>query len=385
MSSSPPLLDIVVTARPSWARVRSVVSAYSNLAGIEKCRLILVGPAISKRYGDISNQVPPGIPLNTFPTLRDSDDLSSVALSCIEGSEALARHWSANRPNCALVVADRTETLGIALTAALMQIPLIHLQGGEISGSIDDKIRDANTKLSDFHLTTNSFTKERLKSLGEPENRIMVVGCPSLDLVKFEMDRDKPWSPNELSGVGRKITPQDKYGIVMFHPDTLDEGENMLWIDALMGAIKNSDLSWFWFWPNPDHGTSSISKKLRVAREKNILPNVHFLINVSPEIFIRLALRAEIMLGNSSFGIRESSFIGLPVINIGERQQGRQRGNNVLDLLSPKDSELNLQILKMAGRKFSSSNLYGDGDAGLKSAQAISQWVPSLKRRTQYL
>jgi UDP-hydrolysing UDP-N-acetyl-D-glucosamine 2-epimerase len=266
-----------------------------------------------------------------------------------------------------------------------MQIPLIHLQGGEISGSIDDKIRDANTKLSDFHLTTNSFTKERLKSLGEPENRIMVVGCPSLDLVKFEMDTYKPWSPNELSGVGRKITPQDKYGIVMFHPDTLDEGENMLWIDALMGAIKNSDLSWFWFWPNPDHGTSSISKKLRVAREKNILPNVHFLINVSPEVFIRLALRAEIMLGNSSFGIRESSFIGLPVINIGERQQGRQRGNNVLDLLSPKDSELNLQILKMAGRKFSSSNLYGDGDAGLKSAQAIAQWVPSLKRRTQYL
>lgn len=381
MISAPPLLEIVVTARPSWARVNSILLAYANLAGLDKCRLVLVGPAISKRYGDITSQVPHGIQLATFPTLRESDDLSSVALSCIEGSEVLARYWASSRPECALVVADRTETLGVSLTAAIMQIPLIHLQGGEISGSIDDKIRDANSKLSDFHLTTNLQTKQRLESLGEPEDRIRVVGCPSLDIVKRKMEIDEPWDSSEISGVGCKITPADKYGIIMFHPDTLDEEQNIEWVEALIGAIKTSKLLWFWFWPNPDHGTSAISKRLRVAREANLLPNVQFLINVSPDTFIKLALKAEIMVGNSSFGIRESSFIGLPVINIGKRQYGRQRGENVLDLSTARSQILETEIASMAGKRFPHSNLYGAGDSGLRSAQAIAKWEPSLKQR----
>lgn len=379
MTGGPNLLEVVITARPSWARVKSLVSAYKGLAGPKHCRITLVGPAISKRYGDISGQIASDVELSTFPTLRDSDDLGSIALSCIEGAEVLARKWSKSAPDCVLVVADRTETLGVSLAASIMQIPLIHLQGGEISGSIDDKVRDANSKLSDFHLTTNVITRKHLLSIGESEERIKVVGCPSLDLLKELSSSPGTWVESDISGVGCEIRSNDRYGIIMFHPDTLDSKQSLEWVRALIEVAKSSQFYWFWFWPNPDHGTNLLAKELRIARESNLLTRVRFLINVTPEAFAKLAINAQLIIGNSSFGIRESSFIGLPAINIGQRQAGRQRGENVLDIENPSSTKLDIAISRLAGKKFKQSNLYGFGDAGIRSAEAILDWTPTVK------
>lgn len=374
-----PVLEVVVTARPSWARVKSLVHEYQQLVGANRCRVSLVGPAVSKRYGDISNQIPKGVTLKSFQTLRESDDLGSIALSCIDGSEVLARHWSDDRPDCVLVIADRTETLGVAMSASLMQIPLIHLQGGEVSGSIDDKVRDVNSKLADFHLTTNEDTKSYLLSIGEDSSRIRVIGCPSIDIVQQVLVHNEEWTQDDVSGVGCEIGNDEDYGIIMFHPDTLSVRESGLWVDALIEMVQKTPIKWFWFWPNPDYGTNTISKKIRHARELHKLESVRFVINIPPEAFINLACHSKVLVGNSSFGIRESSFIGLPVINIGHRQMGRQRANNVIDIPSPNVEEL---ISLMAGKhiqRYKSSNIYGSGDAGQKGALAIANWKPSIK------
>jgi UDP-hydrolysing UDP-N-acetyl-D-glucosamine 2-epimerase len=381
VESSNPLLEIVVTARPSWARVRSLVFAYRDIAGADKCRLSLVGPAVSKRYGDITSQIPADIKVKTFQTLRDSDDLASVALNCIDGSEALARHWGDSRPDCVLVIADRTETLGVSSTAALMQIPLIHLQGGETSGSIDDKVRDANTKLADLHLTTNNQTRDYLISIGEKQELIRVVGCPSLDIVKEVTEKNEFWRIDDIRGVGAVIQPNSEFGIIMFHPDTLDDSLNQQWIESLIEVISDSPHMWFWFWPNPDFGTGMISKKLRQARESNLLNRVQFVINTSPDTFVNLAIHAGILIGNSSFGIREGSYIGLPVINLGNRQRSRQRGPNVVDLETPSSQDLASSIRKYMGGRMASSHIYGDGSAGIRAAKAISEWRPCIKKR----
>ena len=376
-----PLLEVVVTARPSWARVRSLIQNYQQMAGSENCRISLVGPSLSRRYGDISNQVPSSIEVKVFPTLRDSDDLGSIALSNIEGSEALARHWTNSRPDCVLVIADRTETLGVSSTAALMQIPLIHLQGGESSGSIDDKVRDANSKLADFHLTTNEITKQYLISIGESEERIRVVGCPSIDIIKAIMEENATWDPAELGGVGPLIKPDSDYGIIMYHPDTLQEEANINWIDCLIEVVAKSDKMWFWFWPNPDYMTSLIAKKMRSAREAKRLDHVRFIINTSPDTFAKLAIRAKVLVGNSSFGIRESSFLGLPVINIGNRQKNRQRGPNVKDLQIPSTKELLIALESINVEKYPSSYIYGVGSSGFLGARAIQDWQPSIKNQ----
>lgn len=378
-------LDIVVTARPSWARVKSLVEEFHGLSPNSEIRLLLVGPSVSKRYGDISDSLPAWLASYKFPGLQEADDFGSVALTCLEGANALARFWQQNRPDSALVIADRTETLGVAVTASLMQIPLIHLQGGEISGSIDDKVRDANTKLADLHLTTNQYTAQRISDMGENPNRIKVVGCPSIDLVKKTMARPRNLEySTDLGGVGAEFSLKESFGIVMYHPDTLDESQTLQWANALIDLIDISNLNWFWFWPNPDHGTNLISKAIRIARENHRLDRVRYVINVEPETFISLALKSAVLVGNSSFGVREASFIGLPVINLGQRQRGRQKAENLFEL----ELYTNLQDFegvlteRIEHGRFASSNLYGDGHAGRYSARAILDWDPTVKFRT---
>jgi UDP-hydrolysing UDP-N-acetyl-D-glucosamine 2-epimerase len=383
-----PTLDVVVTARPSWARVKSLVENYAIITDPSKIRVLFVGPAVSKRYGDVTSQVPANVEFETMQTLGESDGLDAVAQTCASGSQLLIHRWSSKRPDCTLVIADRTETLGVALAASVMQIPLVHLQGGEISGSIDDKIRDANSKLADLHLTTNEFTANRLISMGEPADRVIPIGCPSIDLVRQMIESDSAHFPenglaSELGGVGGDFSMNKPFGVIMFHPDTLNEFENYDWIKTLIEVADKGDYNWFWFWPNPDHGSHFVSHLIRQAREHGKLLNVRFVINLPPERFVHLASIAVVLVGNSSFGIRESAFLGLPVINLGKRQMGRQKVGNVRDypdLLSA--DELRMCILGHASQgRFDSSDLYGDGRSGFRGASYIANWTPTLKTR----
>jgi UDP-hydrolysing UDP-N-acetyl-D-glucosamine 2-epimerase len=381
-----PMLEVVITARPSWARVKSLVTNYLALAGISKVRVSLVGPAVSKRYGDITTQIDVSLNVKTFSTLHEADDFAGVALTCLEGASSLVHYWSHSRPDCVLVIADRTETLGVAVAASLMQIPLIHLQGGEVTGSIDDKIRDANSKLADLHLTTNEFTHARLVSMGEEVNRVFSVGCPSIDLVTETINSSQNLidfaksTADVIGGTGATFPLSSDYGIIMFHPDTFEQDESLYWVNQLIKLTNSNLLNWFWFWPNPDHGSHAISKLIRLLRENSETEKVHFVINVEPEIFISLASRARIIVGNSSFGIREASFLGLPALNLGRRQNGRQRASNVTDMSHGGDLEK--KLLEILGNpRPSVSHLYGDGTAGFRGARIISEWNPSLKNR----
>lgn len=379
------LLEVVVTARPSWARVKNLVLEYAKLNSPNSIRICLIGPSVSERYGDLRDQIPSGIEVKSFPSLGESDSLESVALNCLTGATALARHWGSNRPDCVLVIADRTETLGVASTAALMQIPLIHLQGGEISGSIDDKIRDTNSKLADLHLTTNEYTSKRLMEIGEKKENIFTVGCPSIDLVKHCLNSlDDGFKDLDIRGVGANFALSNPYGILMFHPDTLNEDENLKIIQVLIEMVRFSSINWFWFWPNPDHGTHVISKEIRKARENRLLENVKFIVNLPPETFLQLAVQSHVLVGNSSFGIREASYIGLPVLNIGKRQNGRQKSSNVKEipeLLSAEVLRTALLDYESKFTRFPAVTLYGDGNAGAKSARIISDWAPHSKVR----
>ena len=377
---NPPFLDVVVTARPSWARVKSLVLEYAKIAGKSKLRVTLVGPALSGRYGNILELMPEGVLTASHSTLRESDDLAAIALSCVDGSQSLIHQWMSSRPDCVLVIADRSETLGVSTAAALMQIPLIHLQGGEISGSIDDKVRDTNSKLADLHLTTNSVTRRHLEEIGESSDLIFEVGCPSIDLVA-ELISNPMEISGQLTGVGAEINMESDFGIVMFHPDTLEGKQTIDWVTSIIQVIEKSSMKWFWFWPNPDHGTNLVSKALRRNREAGKLQNVRFIINLPPEQFITLALKSKVMIGNSSFGIREASFIGLPVVNLGTRQSGRQRASNVVEIQEPNTKELELKVQEQTQARFLSSSIYGTGKAGKLSAKIISEWLPEIKSR----
>lgn len=378
-------LHVIVTARPSWARVKSLVDSFIELNGKSSLRVLLVGPAVSDRYGDLRSQLHKNYHVEFFSTLHESDDLPSIALSAIDGASALTRYWSINRPKMALVVADRTETLGVSLCASLMQIPLVHLQGGEVSGSIDDKVRNANSKLADYHLTTNHETRRNLLKLGERESRIEVVGCPSIDLVsQIQEDQSAitflPELASDFGGVGDDFSLKANFGIIMFHPDTRNAGESVEWMNYIFqtsAELRDLVPYWLWFWPNPDHGSRDISAYIRRKRERSEIKGVRFLINIPPEAFVGLAIKSRAILGNSSFGIREASYLGLPSLNLGLRQDSRQRGPNVVDVrgLPAKSESIEMFRKMISENRTKVSYIYGNGRAGVEAARALSNWM----------
>lgn len=384
-------LHVVVTARPSWARVKALVDSYLVSNGPDSLKILLVGPAVSGRYGDLTHQLSGSYQLESFSTLQESDSLPSVSLTASDSAATLSRYWSINRPRAVLFIADRTETLGVGLSASLMQIPLIHLQGGEQSGSIDDKVRNANSKLADYHLTTNESTRKNLINLGESENRIAIVGCPSIDLVR-QIESDEyflskfPTQASEFGGVGDDFSLRSNFGIIMFHPDTSKVGETLNWLSRILHIkrrLHNQISSWFWFWPNPDYGSHEISAFIRRSREKNEFDNVRFIVNLKPETFIGLALKSKVLIGNSSFGIREASYIGLPTLNLGSRQNARQRGFNVTDLSTESNDDQRMEKFMelVSVGKTRRSNIYGDGRSGEHATNVINDWLthPSIK------
>jgi UDP-hydrolysing UDP-N-acetyl-D-glucosamine 2-epimerase len=373
--------EVVITARPSWSRVKSIVLNFIEQHGVDSIELSLLGPALSNRYGNIERQMPSGVKTKKFQTIREDSQFVSIAHSSLDGGISLSNSWANSRPDAILVIADRVETLGVSVAAASMQIPIIHLQGGEISGSIDDKIRDTNSKLADLHLTTNTDSKNNLISIGENEKIIKIIGCPSIDILKTQLEKDQKLldSSAEYGGVGADFSMREPFGLILFHPDTLNFSHNISWLQCIYDATRKSNLNWFWFWPNTDFGSDSMSKTLREFRENSRSSNIRFIKNLTPETFMDLTIKSNLLVGNSSYGIREASFLGLPVLNLGFRQYRRQSGNNVMHIQNPMDFHKELKF--QSSTKYSSSTLYGDGSAGKKAVRILTDWDPALKLR----
>jgi len=291
------------------------------------------------------------------------------------------------KPDVVLSVADRYETIATAIAASYLNIPVAHLQGGEVTGSIDEKVRHAVTKLSNLHFVSNEQAAERVRKMGEEPETVFVTGCPSVDLasrVAAEV-RGEPFDPfARYSGVGHAFAPSDGYIVVMQHPVTTEYTAALDQINETMEAIVALDLPTFWFWPNVDAGSDRVSKGIRHFRETRALSNVYFFKNLAPEDFLRLLTGARCLVGNSSVGIRESAFLGLPVVNIGSRQSGRDRAGNVSDVDYDRDAILAATRAQLAIGRYPSHELYGDGQAGERVAEILARAPLTIAKRITY-
>ena len=276
-------------------------------------------------------------------------------------------------------IADRYETIATAIASSFMNIPLAHIQGGEITGSIDDKVRHAVTKMADIHFVSNSYAYKRVIGMGENPNRVFNTGCPSIDIAfdvkqKYKNTLFSPFS--KYKGTGNKFDVSNGYIVVMQHPVTTSHDESSSQIYETLAAIKKIDKSIFLFWPNIDSGSEEISKNLRIFQNEVTLQrkNIYFYKNLEPDDFLRLIMNSDCLVGNSSVGIRESSFLGIPTVNIGDRQKGRDRYKNVIDVDYDKNQIFNAIQKQIKIKKYNSSKLYGDGTSGKK----ISNYLLNL-------
>lgn len=208
-----------------------------------------------------------------------------------------------------------------------MNIPVAHVQGGEVTGSIDEKVRHAVTKLSNMHFVSTEKAQERLLRMGEAPEHVYITGCPSIDLAAEILSNPVlDFDPFErYGGVGSTVDLSSGYLIVMQHPVTTEYEQARQHIEETLYAVHDIGLPVLWFWPNVDAGSDGTSKGIRIFREVAQPRDIHFFKNMAPTDFLRLLYNSKALIGNSSVGIRECAFLGVPTVNIGNRQTGRAR------------------------------------------------------------
>jgi UDP-hydrolysing UDP-N-acetyl-D-glucosamine 2-epimerase len=244
-----------------------------------------------------------------------------------------------------------------------------------VTGNIDEKVRHAITKLADVHLVSTQKSRERVIKMGENPKRVYVTGCPSIDIAEnvrknYEILKFDPIE--KYSGVGKILPNRDKYIVVMLHPVTTSIGEARNQTRCVLEAVEGIEKQVYWFWPNVDAGADGVSKEIRIHRETDKANNIYFFKNMSPDDFLVLLMGSECIIGNSSVAIRECSYLGVPAINIGDRQIGRERGKNVIDCEYDKKQILDSYKKIITSNRPEGEGLYGNGHAGEEIARVIA-------------
>jgi UDP-hydrolysing UDP-N-acetyl-D-glucosamine 2-epimerase len=378
---------VLVTARPSYSRIRSALRAIQEHPDLELL-LVVAASALLERYGNAIQAIEHDgfTPRARVFMVLEGENLVTSAKSTGIGLSELATVFDNEKPDAVVTVADRYETLATAVAAAYMNIPLVHVQGGEVTGSIDEKVRHAVTKLANLHLVSTRLARERVIKLGEAPGSVVLTGCPSIDIAAEVSARPElDFDPFErYGGVGPREDLSRGYLVVMQHPVTTEYEEARKQVEETLYAVKDSSLPVLWFWPNVDAGSDGTSKGIRVFREKEKPPNFHFFRNMLPEDFLRLLCRSTAIVGNSSVAIRECSFLGVPAVNIGSRQTGRERGRNVIDVDHERGAIAGAIQEHLRRGRPEPDRLYGDGKAGTKIADTLATADLTIEKRLAY-
>jgi UDP-hydrolysing UDP-N-acetyl-D-glucosamine 2-epimerase len=366
---------VVVTARPSYSRIKTVLDALSAHPDIQ-LQLVVAASALLDRYGSVVDQIEnDGFAIDTYVYMvLEGENPTTMAKTTGIGIMELSTAFHNLRPDVVVTVADRYETMATAIAASYSNIPVAHIQGGEVSGSIDEKVRHAVTKLADLHFVATELAGERVRRMGESEDRVFVTGCPSIDIAaSIANSTTLDFDPvSKYGGVGKDLDLTDGFLVVMQHPVTTENTLARRHIEQTLSAVRDSELPAMWFWPNVDAGSDGTSNGLRTFREANPGAPIHFFKNLAPKDFLKLTSSSKAIIGNSSVAIRECSFLGVPAVNVGSRQHRRERGPNVFDTAYDASEILAGVQYQVDHGPYPASTLYGDGKAGIRIAELLA-------------
>ncbi len=378
---------VIVTARPSYARIKSALRAIQAHADLD-LQLVASASALLDRYGNVAEVMEADgfdIAARVYIVL-EGENLVTSAKSTGLGIIELATVFDNLKPDVVVTVADRYETLATAVAASYMNIPVAHVQGGEVTGSIDEKVRHAVTKLANLHFVSTEQARQRVIRMGERPATVFLTGCPSVDLAAEVLScRALDFDPFErYGGVGAPVDLKDGYLIVMQHPVTDEYEEALVHVMETLHAVHHVGLPALWFWPNVDAGSDGTSKGIRAYRETKNPNNIHYFKNMTPEDFLKLLINSHGIIGNSSVGIRECAFLGVPAVNIGTRQEGRERGPNVIDVGYDSAQIAEAIRTQLSNGRHPSAPIYGDGKAGERIATFLATTDLTVQKRIAY-
>jgi UDP-hydrolysing UDP-N-acetyl-D-glucosamine 2-epimerase len=288
------------------------------------------------------------------------------------------------KPDVILVLGDRGEMLGGAIVGAYMGIPVAHIHGGEVSSTVDDSARHAITKLSHIHLPATNESAQRIISMGEDPDHVFVVGAPGLDQIL----NSQTTSPQE--SIDRyHIDPSIPLIIVLQHPVPLEPEEPAYQMNQTMKAVRDLDCQILVIYPNADAGGRAM---IEVIKKYEHSKNIRTFLSINHQDFLNLLKISSVLVGNSSSGIIEAPSLGIPVVNVGSRQKGRQKGENIIDtgydsneIAKAVDRALHDKDFKRKVK--TGNNPYGVGDSGRKIVEILKniEITPDLlQKRMMY-
>lgn len=382
-------IAVFIGNRANYSSIKSVMRALKARDDI-KLQTVVGASALLDRFGSVANLIEDdGFAIDmTFHNQVEGGTPVTMAKTTGLGLIDAAMVFSNLKPNYVVAVGDRYEIMSIAIAAVYMNITLVHTMGGEVSGTIDESIRHAITKLAQLHFVSNDDARNRILRLGEDPAHVHVVGCPRIDLVAEELRKNSKKELKgifeEYGGVGPRFDLSKPFLLVSQHPVTTEYVESRRQIEATLKALSKLKINTIMLWPNPDAGTEDISAGIRVFREKYKPEWLHLFKNLPIGKYIHLMNTAACLVGNSSSGIREGSFIGTPVVNIGTRQTNRPISLNVIHAHSDASSIMAAIKKQLKNGRRERTFLYGDGQAGERIADILATTSVQIQKKMSY-
>jgi UDP-hydrolysing UDP-N-acetyl-D-glucosamine 2-epimerase len=370
-------IAVVTTSRADYSHLYWPLKALTEHPDAE-LKLIVTGSHLSYEFGHTVREIErDGFPIAArLESLLSSDTdtgmAKSIGVAVLSFSDCLATM----RPDVLLLIADRYEILAPAAVALALRIPIAHIEGGEISrGAIDDAVRNALTKMSHIHFTSTEGAKQRVIAMGEEPWRVHRAGAPSLDHLRKGKLLSKPEVGQKL-----QIDLTSPTAVVAYHPVTLLSDMNAE-AEELFTALAEIPHQLIFFHPNADAGSRDLRERIRSFLA--VRGNGQLFVNLPAIEYWSLLQQVELMIGNSSSGIMESASFALPTVNVGMRQQGRERATNVLDA-EPIAESIVQQVEKATSPMFRASlagmtNPYGNGHAAERIVEVLTT-LPSRER-----
>jgi len=353
---------VVSGTRADFGLLRPVLDALRKSHKLSPL-LLITGMHTLRKYGSTQDEVKSlGYKISQFVPITEHGDMLTWLSKEINGINKFCRNI---KVDCILVLGDRDEMLAGAIVGTHLGIKIAHIHGGEITGKsvVDSKNRDAITQFATFHFAANKKSAERIFQMKQSEENIFEVGAPGVDLIKSIKNKSRDEVAKKFS-----LNLDKKWILAIMHPAPLSKKLTFReQIKPVCDALVKRDCEIIWVYPNSDTGSDvfikeivNFSKRKRVKLFKNLLR----------EDFINLLATADVFIGNSSSGIIESSYLRLPVVNIGDRQKGRERSTNVIDCDYNKQ-QIEGAIEKALSDEFKKNcqkvkQIYGKGFAGLK-------------------
>jgi UDP-hydrolysing UDP-N-acetyl-D-glucosamine 2-epimerase len=369
-----------ITSRAYYGRSQLLIKKLHEHEGID-LELMLGGSILLDKYSrHIADDIEAGgftISTSLFNVIEGGNHVAMAKTACLTALE-FTNGFHAADPDIVVICGDRFEQLAIAMAAAYLNKTIAHIEGGDVTGSIDESVRHAITKLSHLHFVTNDDAQRRVLAMGEDPRYVFNTG--SLD-VEVAANLTGTITAERLNGygVGDAIDVTRPFVLVIQHPVTT-EADNGRHLEETLAAVTSLDIPAVWVWPNPDAGTGEMSERLRHFRERSgrAAQAMRFITDVPVADFVALLRIAACLIGNSSAGIKECSFLGTPVVNIGGRQQGRLHAANVVHVGYRRDDIGAAARRQIAHGAYPSSHVYyraGASDAIVNVLAAVELYT----------